>query len=184
MLVVTGSFTATLVLPLLGVRVDTSIAITITLPLPLPSSPSPLPLPSPSLPATSPSPSSSPSYTCRHGRRRCHCHHHLSQPIDCRIFIAFLLSVQCFFLCHRGLCRRYFCLLSAALLRLQLVFFPLKNCCKATQRIPFTSPVPQYHASTCRTLYPTKVDMICITTFVVLMGTPGYIKMICVISNL
>jgi len=38
--------------------------------------------------------------------------------------------------------------------------------------------------STCRTLYPTKVDMISINTFVVLMGMPRYIKMICVILNL
>jgi len=38
--------------------------------------------------------------------------------------------------------------------------------------------------SMCRILYPTKVNMIFIITFVVLMATPIYIKMICDILNL
>jgi len=124
MLVVAGSFTATLVLPLLGVHVDTSIAITITLPLPSPLSPSP-----------SLSLSSSPSYTCRHGRRRCHCHHHLSQPIDCRIFIAFLLSVQFFLsLPSWSLSLLFLSLICCTATAPQLVFFPLKNRCRALKR--------------------------------------------------
>jgi len=38
--------------------------------------------------------------------------------------------------------------------------------------------------STSRMLYPTKVNMICIITFVILMGTTGYVEMICHCSNL
>jgi len=176
MLVVTGSFTATLVLPLLGVHVDTSIAITITitLPLPSPSLPSPLLLPLPS-----------PLYTCRHGCHHHHCHHHLSQPIDCRIFIAFLLSVQCFFsLPSWSLSLLFLSLICCTATAPQLVFFPLKNCCKVTQRIPFALHTHQYDGSMCRTLYPTKVGMISIITFCHTLGTTGYVKMIRHSSNL
>jgi len=38
--------------------------------------------------------------------------------------------------------------------------------------------------STSRIWYPTKVDMISTITFVVLMGTTGYVEMICHSSNL
>jgi len=40
------------------------------------------------------------------------------------------------------------------------------------------------YTSTSRILYPTKVDMIPITTFLVLMGTTGYVEKICHSSNL
>ncbi len=67
------------------------------------------------------------------------------------------------------------CALTASvLLWLTCVFSSVK----AMQRIPFTFSVQQYHASRCRTFYPTKVKMIPINTFVVLMGMPSYVEMI------
>ncbi len=58
------------------------------------------------------------------------------------------------------------------------------KCCSVTNRIPFLFYLHLYHNCTSRILYPTKVHMISISTFLILMGMPRYIKMICVISTL
>jgi len=121
----------------------------------------------------------------------------ISQGPSIVTFLLLFAVVSClcsvFLLCHHCLCHFYchhHCYCCHLLLLLlcycgspTCVFFS-KGCCNATQRIPFPLYVHQYDASTCMTFYPTKVEMIYINTFLILMGMTGYVEMIYHCSNL
>jgi len=75
------------------------------------------------------------------------------------------------------------CAIAAVLRYFYVVVLP--NLCFLSFAAMNTIPSVKGHTmSTSRMLYPTKVNMICIITFVVLMGTTGYVEMICHCSNL
>ncbi len=100
--------------------------------------------------------------------------------VACFLCICFCRSCHWLLIIHCCYCQWPLLLLLAVVLA-NLCFFFSKKYCSAMNTIP---SVKGHTMSTSRILYPTKVNMICIITFVVLMGTAGYVEMICHCSNL